>query len=67
MESLIMCILYIYCSVLRNLFYNNGQISFFNGGSRIDGRGVLRLFKTSACEILCATPTFDIISAHMTW
>ena len=36
---------------------NDGEAK---GGTRIDGRGVLRLLRVDcAREILCATPTFD--------
>ena len=35
------------------------------GGSRIDLRGGAKhTARVSAREILCATPTFDVISAH---
>ena len=34
------------------------------GGSRIDCRGGLSIPRANAREILCATPTFDVISVH---
>ena len=37
------------------------------GGSRIDGRGVLTTtLRAIARTKFCATPTFDVIFAHMT-
>ena len=38
---------------------------YTRGGSRIDLRGGAKhTARVSAREILCATPTFDVISAH---
>ena len=37
----------------------------YRGGSRIDCRGGVKYTaRVSAREILCATPTFDVIPAH---
>ena len=47
------------------MYYDDNIYIFCRGGSRIDGRGVLRVFKIAPREILCATPTFGVISARV--
>ena len=49
---------YIYIYIYNYIIYSN------RGGSRIDCRGGAKYTaRVSAREILCPTPTFDVISA----